>query len=81
MHVPSMFLSCAMHHWLVVYCFHFLRNSHGYTQSVHVVPPNERGQLDLRGNPYQLDRTGSDREADPGAWLLPYWMARWSKLL
>lgn len=57
------------------------RNFQSYTQSVNVLPANERTQLRWNGNPYQLDYGGSDDEMDPGAWLLPYWMARWIGML
>ena len=48
---------------------------------MRVLPANERTQLRWNGNPFTLDSGGSDAEMDPGAWLLPYWMARWIKML
>jgi len=57
------------------------RDLHTHSQSVRVLPVNERGQLRWNENPYQLDWDGSSSEMDPGAWLMPYWFARWIKLL
>jgi hypothetical protein len=53
------------------------RNGNYQTQSDKVLPANERCQYRWNSNPYQLDDGGSSTEIDPGAWLLPYWMARW----
>ena len=57
------------------------RDFHSNTQSERVLPANERTQLRWNGNPFLLDSGGADGEVDPGAWLLPYWMARWIKML
>jgi hypothetical protein len=57
------------------------RNFRSDSQSVRVLPANERTQLRWNGNPYTLDSGGGETEMDPGAWLLPYWMARWIKML
>lgn len=65
----------------VVLLYSFSRNSGSGTQSVEVLPANERTQLRWNGNPFLLDREGSSNEMDPGPWLLPYWMARWTGML
>jgi hypothetical protein len=57
------------------------RNFRSNSQSQRVLPANERTQLKWNDNPFTLDSGGSDSEMDPGAWLLPYWMARWIKML
>lgn len=46
-----------------------------------MLPPNERTQLRWNSNPFQLDYEGLSNEMDPAPWLLPYWLARWIKLL
>ena len=46
-----------------------------------VLPGNERTQLRWDLDPFLLDREGSSIEVDPGPWLLPYWLARWSGML
>ncbi len=51
------------------------------TQSVEVLPPDERPLMRWNGNPYRLDGGGGRREHDPGAWLLPYWMGRYHGFL
>ena len=57
-----------------------------HTQSLKSRPPlpaNERRQYRWNANPYVVgppSGTGTT-EGDPGAWLLPYWMGRWSGLL
>ena len=60
-----------------VYSRHFRSKS----QSVHVLPANERTQLRWNANPYQLDWEGSSNEMDPSQWLMSYWLARWVELL
>ena len=57
------------------------RNFRSHSQSVRVLPANERGQLRWNADPFLLDSAGSSSEMDPGAWLMPYWLARWTKLL
>ncbi len=47
----------------------------GRKQSVAVLPPDERRVMRWNGNPFELDGGGGHGEDDPGAWLLPYWMA------
>lgn len=47
----------------------------GRKQSVAVLPPDERSLMRWNGNPFELDGGGGHGEDDPGAWLLPYWMA------
>ncbi len=54
---------------------------HTNSQSVKLLPANERGQLRWNTSPYQLDSGGASSEMDPGAWLLPYWLARWTGML
>ena len=46
-------------------------------------PVNERRQYRWNANPYVVDPPGGTgmTESDPGAWLLPYWMGRWSGVL
>ena len=46
-------------------------------------PVNERRQYRWNANPYVMDPPGGTgmTEGDPGAWLLPYWMGRWSGVL
>lgn len=55
----------------------------GEWQSVEVLPYSERPVMRWNGNPYQLD--GGDplgREEDDGsAFLLPYWMGRYHRLI
>lgn len=49
---------------------------------MQVLPANERTQLRWSQDPFLLDSQGGNSlEADPGAWLLPYWLARWSGML
>lgn len=45
--------------------------------NVRVLPAHERDQLRWNGNPHDLDGGSGMSEGDPGAWLLPYWMARY----
>lgn len=52
-----------------------------HTDSVRVLPANERAQLRWNGNPHQLDGGNGMSETGPGAWLLPYWMARYHGIL
>eukprot|EP00943_MAST-04B_sp_MAST-4B-sp1_P004601 g4601.t1 len=53
-------------------------------QTLHTKPPvpnNERGQGLWNGNPWDVAPTGNGMsEYDAGAWLLPYWMARYFSL-
>ena len=52
-----------------------------HTQSIKNVPPlpaNERRQYRWNANPWDVSDGGDGMsETDPGAWLLPYWMARY----
>ena len=51
-----------------------------YTRSP--IPANERTQQRWNSNPFEVIGGGSGMsESDPGAWLLPYWMARYHGLL
>ena len=46
------------------------------------LPANERCQYRWNANPYIIQDCGSGMsESDPGAWLLPYWMARYYDLI
>ena len=46
------------------------------------LPANERCQYRWNANPYLIQDCGSGMsESDPGAWLLPYWMARYYDLI
>jgi hypothetical protein len=55
----------------------------GEAQSVEIVPYSERVVMRWNGNPYRLD--GGDplgrREDDGAAFLLPYWMGRYHRLI
>ena len=55
------------------------------TQSSHTrspLPANERSQGRWNANPWDISAAGDGRtEMDPGAWLLPYWLARYHGLL
>lgn len=61
------------------------RFGHGHTQSTHTrspLPANERRQVRWNANPWDVSAGGDGRtEMDPGAWLLPYWLARYHGLL
>ena len=50
-------------------------------QSIEVLPPDERRVMRWNGNPFELDGGSGFGEDDPGAWLLPYWMARYHGLI
>lgn len=46
-------------------------------ETLTVLPANERSQFRWNSNPYDMDGGGAGgSEFDAGAWLLPYWMAR-----
>ena len=49
--------------------------------ALEVLPANERSQFRWNGNPHDLDGGNGKNEGDPGAWLLPYWMARYHGLI
>jgi hypothetical protein len=59
------------------------RKGIGEPQSVQIVPYSEREVMRWNGNPYRLD--GGDplgrREDDGTAFLLPYWMGRYHRLI
>jgi hypothetical protein len=59
------------------------RKGVGEPQSVQIVPYSEREVMRWNGNPYRLD--GGDplgrREDDGTAFLLPYWMGRYHRLI
>ncbi len=48
---------------------------HGRKQAIKALAPDERCIMRWNGNPFQLDGGNGLAEDDPGAWLLPYWMA------
>ena len=50
--------------------------------ATRVLPPNERGQGRWNSSPFDVGDSGdANSEMDPGAWLLPYWLARYHGLL
>lgn len=56
------------------------------SDSSHTRPPlpaNERSQYRWNADPWDVSGSGGDgvSEIDPGAWLLPYWMARYYNIL
>jgi hypothetical protein len=52
------------------------------TQSVDVLPANERSTMRWNSNGFMLDGgNGGLSVFDPGAFLLPYWMARYHGFL
>ncbi len=46
------------------------------TQSRNVLPGNERSMFRWNSNPRELDGGGGQSSTDPGAYLMPYWLAR-----
>ena len=48
---------------------------------LEVVPANERTQGRWNTNPYDLTGGAGMSIYDPGAWTLPYWMARYHGLI
>ena len=57
------------------------RSFQTHTDSVRVLPANERNQYLWNSDPHDLDGGNGMRESDAGAWLLPYWMARYHGLI
>jgi hypothetical protein len=55
----------------------------GFRSLNKVLPQNERSPSRWNSNPYSLDSglPGGTSEEDPGAFLLPYWMARYYELI
>lgn len=54
----------------------------GHRQSLIVLPYDELPMSKWNGNPYNLDGGNDGRSEDDGAYfLLPYWMARYHKLI
>eukprot|EP00043_Microstomoeca_roanoka_P019783 m.229726 g.229726 ORF g.229726 m.229726 type:complete len:770 (-) comp17056_c4_seq1:240-2549(-) len=49
--------------------------------SLRVLPANERPQLRWNSNPHDLDGGSGFSEGDPGAWLWPYWIARYHGII
>lgn len=47
------------------------------TDSTRLVPQNERCQDRWNSDPFNLQCGSGHSEQDPGAWLLPYWLARY----
>ena len=55
---------------------------HDRTQSVEVLPPDERRMMRWNGNPFQLDSARAGTEEDDGTFfLLPYWLGRYHGLI
>ena len=51
-------------------------------ESLRILPANERSQFRWNANPFDMDSEGNGgSEFDAGAWLLPYWMARFYGIL
>lgn len=50
-------------------------------RGLSVLPANERSQLRWNANPFELQGGDPHNAKDPAAWLLPYWMARYYKLV
>lgn len=46
------------------------------TQSLAILPGNERTMFRWNANPRQLDGGGGQSAVDPGGYLMPYWIAR-----
>ena len=46
------------------------------TQSIAILPGNERTMFRWNANPRQLDGGGGESAVDPGGFLMPYWLAR-----
>ncbi|EDQ88047.1 uncharacterized protein MONBRDRAFT_33081 [Monosiga brevicollis MX1] len=54
------------------------RNDHQGNDDVRkILPVYERPQLRWNGDPHDLDGGSGRTEGDPGAWLMPYWLARY----
>ncbi len=52
------------------------------SQQLTILPCNERSQFRWNADPFDLTDGGSGFNLyDPGAWLLPYWMARYHGLI
>ena len=55
---------------------------HDRTQSIEVLPPDERRMMRWNGNPFQLDSARAGTEEDDGTFfLLPYWLGRYHGLI
>ena len=68
----------------ILYDLAVTRFGKAHIQSLHIrspLPTNERGQGLWNANPWVVAATGDGMsEDDAGAWLLPYWMARYFNL-
>lgn len=53
----------------------------GKPQIEQLLPPDERRLTRWNANPYRADGGSGTYALDPGAWLLPYWMARYHGLI
>ena len=54
----------------------------GKRQTLTLLPPDERPMMKWNGNPFVVDSAGGGHEEDDGAaFLLPYWLGRYHKLL
>jgi hypothetical protein len=59
-----------------------LADRFGRRQALIVLPYDELPMSKWNGNPYNLDGGNGGRSEDDGAYfLLPYWMARYHKLI
>ena len=51
-------------------------------QALQLIPYDESSFFRWNGNPFSVSKGGSGMsESDPGAWLLPFWMARYHGLI
>ena len=46
-----------------------------------ILPAYERAQTRWNSNPHDLDGGSGTSEGDPGAWLMPYFMAKYSGII
>ena len=54
----------------------------GNRETLTLLPPDERPMMKWNGNPFVVDSHGGGHEEDDGAaFLLPYWLGRYHKLL
>jgi hypothetical protein len=55
---------------------------HGHREATNLLPPDERPVMRWNSNPFVIDGGNDGRGEDDGAaFLLPYWMGRYEKLL
>ena len=54
----------------------------GHRESLNLLPPDERPVMRWNANPFEIDGgEGGNSEDDGAAFLLPYWLGRYQKLL